>query len=185
MRYQGKQLLVALGLTLMAATGAAAQDPMVGGQSMFRSKDIVDNAVNSADHTTLVSAVKAAGLVETLKGTGPFTVFAPTNAAFSQLPEGTVSMLLQPQNKDQLGKVLTYHVVPGRYDAAALMKAIRKGNGQAMLKTVNGETLTVMMNGDRNIIVRDQKGDVADISTYDVFQSNGVIHVVDKVLLPS
>lgn len=185
MRYQAKQMLVALGLTLMAATGAAAQDPMVGGQSMFRNKDIVDNAVNSADHTTLVSAVKAAGLVETLKGTGPFTVFAPTNAAFGQLPEGTVSTLLEPQNKDQLGKVLTYHVVPGRWDAAALMKAIKKGNGQAMLKTLNGETLTVMRNGDRNIVVRDKKGDVADISTYDVFQSNGVIHVVDKVLLPS
>jgi uncharacterized surface protein with fasciclin (FAS1) repeats len=185
MRYQAKQMLVALGLTMMAATGAAAQDPMVGGQSMLRNKDIVDNAVNSADHTTLVSAVKAAGLVETLKGTGPFTVFAPTNAAFGQLPEGTVSTLLESQNKDQLGKVLTYHVVPGRWDAAALMKAIKKGNGQAMLKTLNGETLTVMRNGDRNIVVRDKKGDVADISTYDVFQSNGVIHVVDKVLLPS
>jgi uncharacterized surface protein with fasciclin (FAS1) repeats len=185
MRYQAKQMLVALGLTLMAATGAAAQEPMVGGQAMFRSKDIVDNAINSADHTTLVSAVKAAGLVETLKGTGPFTVFAPTNAAFSQLPQGTVATLLEPQNKEQLGKVLTYHVVPGRYDAAALIKAIKKGNGQAMLKTVNGETLTVRMNGDRNIVVKDRKGDVADISTYDVFQSNGVIHVVDKVLLPS
>ena len=185
MRYQARQMLVALGLTLMAATGAAAQETMVGGQSMLRSKDIVDNAVNSADHTTLVSAVKAAGLVETLKGSGPFTVFAPTNAAFSQLPEGTVAMLLEPENKEQLGKVLTYHVVAGRYDAEALMKAIKKGNGQAMLKTVNGETLTVMMNGNRNIVVRDRKGDVADISTYDVFQSNGVIHVVDKVLLPS
>jgi uncharacterized surface protein with fasciclin (FAS1) repeats len=185
MRYQARQLLVALSLTLIAATGAAAQETMVGGQSMLRSKDIVDNAVNSADHTTLVSAVKAAGLVETLKGSGPFTVFAPTNAAFSQLPDGTVAMLLEPQNKEQLGKVLTYHVVAGRYDAEALLKAIKKGNGQAMLKTVNGETLTVMMNGNRNIVVRDRKGDVADISTYDVFQSNGVIHVVDKVLLPS
>jgi uncharacterized surface protein with fasciclin (FAS1) repeats len=185
MWHQARQMLVALGLTLMATTVAAAQEPMVGGQSMFRNKDIVDNAVNSADHTTLVAAVKAAGLVETLKGSGPFTVFAPTNAAFSQLPEGTVSTLLEPQNRDQLGKVLTYHVLRGRYDAAELMKAINKGNGQAMLKTVNGETLTVMMNGDRNIIVRDRKGDVADISTYDVFQSNGVIHVVDRVLLPS
>jgi uncharacterized surface protein with fasciclin (FAS1) repeats len=185
MRYHARQFLGALALVFAAASVASAQDPMVGGQSMFPSKDIVDNAVHSADHTTLVSAVKAAGLVETLKGAGPFTVFAPTNAAFSQLPEGTVSTLLEPQNKAQLGKVLTYHVVPGRYDAAALMKAIQKGNGQAMLKTANGETLTVMMNGDRNIIVRDNKGDVADISTYDVFQSNGVIHVVDKVLLPS
>jgi uncharacterized surface protein with fasciclin (FAS1) repeats len=178
-------MLAVLTLGLVMASGAAAQETMVGGQSMLPTKDIVDNAVNSADHTTLVTAVKAAGLVETLKGSGPFTVFAPTNAAFSQLPEGTVSTLLESANKEQLGKVLTYHVVPGRYDAAALMKAIKKGKGQAMLQTVNGETLIAMMNGERNIVIRDRKGDVADISTYDVFQSNGVIHVVDKVLLPS
>ena len=185
-------LTVALG----AATTARAQDragdmamakgtTMVGGQAMFRTKDIVDNAVNSADHTMLVAAVKAAGLVETLKGQGPFTVFAPTNAAFGLLPEGTIPTLLRPENKEQLTKVLTYHVVAGRYDAAALMKAIRHGHGQATLTTVQGEPLTLAMNGDRNIVVRDAKGDVADISTYDVVQSNGVIHVVDKVLLPS
>jgi uncharacterized surface protein with fasciclin (FAS1) repeats len=197
MRYQGRQLLLTLGLALAGASAAAAQETMkgdmamekgttmVGGQAMFRSRDIVDNAVNSADHTTLVAAVKAAGLVETLKGSGPFTVFAPTNAAFAQLPDGTIPTLLKPENKQQLTRVLTYHVVPGRYDAAALMKAIRNGRGQATLKTVSGEPLTLMMNGDRNIVVRDEKGDVADISTYDVMQSNGVIHVVDKVLLPS
>ena len=184
-----------LGLTLTLGATASAQDSghmdmdrnttMVGGQAMFKTKDIVDNAVQSADHTTLVAAVKAADLVGTLKGAGPFTVFAPTNAAFAQLPEGTVPTLLEPNNKGQLTKVLTYHVVSGRYDAAALTKAIRQGHGQAMLKTVQGESLTLMMNGDRNIVVRDAKGDVADISTYDVVQSNGVIHVIDKVLLPS
>ena len=158
---------------------------MVGGQAMYRTKDIVDNAVNSADHTTLVAAVKAAGLVETLKGAGPFTVFAPTNAAFAQLPEGTVSTLLRPENKDQLTKVLTYHVVAGAYDADALMKAIKGGHGEATLKTVSGGWLTFTMNGDRNIVVRDAKGGVANISTYDVRQSNGVIQVIDRVLLPS
>ena len=184
-----------LTLALGAATTARAQDQaamgmakgttMVGGQAMFRTRDIVDNAVNSADHTTLVAAVKAAGLVETLKGQGPFTVFAPTNAAFGLLPEGTIPTLLKPENKGQLTKVLTYHVVSGRYDASALMKAIKQGHGQATLTTVQGEPLTLSLNGDRNIVVRDAKGDVADISTYDVIQSNGVIHVVDKVLLPS
>jgi uncharacterized surface protein with fasciclin (FAS1) repeats len=156
----------------------------VGGQAMFRTRDIVDNAVNSADHTTLVMAVKAAGLVETLKGAGPFTVFAPTNAAFGALPEGTVPKLLEPKSKEQLTRVLTYHVVPGRYDAAALMQAIRNGDGTASLKTASGETLWIM-NGERNVVVRDAKGGIASISTYDVIQSNGVIHVVDKVLLPS
>jgi uncharacterized surface protein with fasciclin (FAS1) repeats len=186
-------LLLALTLTSTAAAQGSSQSAMamdegttmVGGQAMFRTRDIVDNAVNSADHTTLVAAVKAAGLVETLKGSGPFTVFAPTNAAFGALPEGTVPMLLQPENKEQLTRVLTYHVVPGRYDAAALMKAIRKGDGKAALKTASGETLWIMMNGDRNVVVRDAKGGIASISTYDVIQSNGVIHVVDKVLLPS
>ena len=193
--YTTRSALV-LSLALAAASAASAQErsaemsmdkgtTMVGGQAMFRTKDIVDNAVNSADHTTLVAAVKAAGLVETLKGDGPFTVFAPTNAAFGLLPEGTVSTLLRPENKGQLTKVLTYHVVAGRYDASALMKAIKQGHGRATLRTVQGEPLTLTMNGDRNIVVRDAKGDVADISTYDVVQSNGVIHVVDKVLLPS
>jgi uncharacterized surface protein with fasciclin (FAS1) repeats len=194
---QTRPALAAIALMLAGATAGAAQGngkgdmamndktTMVGGQAMFRTKDIVDNAVNSADHTTLVAAVKAAGLVETLKGSGPFTVFAPTNAAFAALPEGTVANLLEPESKEQLTKVLTYHVVPGRLDAAALMKAIRKGDGKATLITVSGEQLWVMMNGDRNVVVRDAKGGVAAISTYDVVQSNGVIHVVDKVLLPS
>lgn len=183
-------------LTLAGASTAAAQGSsrsmatdeqttIVGGQAMFPAKDIVDNAVNSADHTTLVAAVKAAGLVETLKGPGPFTVFAPTNVAFAALPEGTVPTLLEPKNKEQLTRVLTYHVVPGRYDAAALMKAIQKGHGKASLTTASGDTLWIMMNGDRNVVVRDAKGGVANISTYDVMQSNGVIHVVDRVLLPS
>ncbi len=192
-----RYFLALLLVTLAAASTAGAQgssqsqmamnEPttMVGGQAMFRTRDIVDNAINSADHTTLVAAVKAAGLVETLKGEGPFTVFAPTNAAFAALPEGTVQTLLEPKNKDQLTRVLTYHVVPGRYDVAALMKAIEKGDGKASLKTASGETLWVMMNGDRNVVVRDAKGGVANISTYDVIQSNGIIHVVDKVLLPS
>ena len=192
-----RYFLALLLVTLAAASTAGAQgssqsqmamnEPttMVGGQAMFRTRDIVDNAINSADHTTLVAAVKAAGLVETLKGEGPFTVFAPTNAAFAALPEVTVQTLLEPKNKDQLTRVLTYHVVPGRYDVAALMKAIKKGDGKASLKTASGETLWVMMNGDRNVVVRDAKGGVANISTYDVIQSNGIIHVVDKVLLPS
>ena len=186
-------LLMALaGASSVAAQGSshsemAMNEPttMVGGQAMFRTQDIVDNAVNSADHTTLVAAVKAAGLVETLKGQGPFTVFAPTNAAFAALPEGTVPTLLEPKNKEQLTRVLTYHVVPGRYDATALMKAIKKGDGKASLKTASGETLWVKMNGDRNVVVVDAKGGVANISVYDVIQSNGIIHVVDKVLLPS
>ena len=185
-------LLTLAGASTAAAQGAgqsemAMNEPttMVGGQAMFRTRDIVDNAVNSADHTTLVAAVKAAGLVETLKGEGPFTVFAPTNAAFAALPEGTVPTLLEPKNKEQLTRVVTYHVVPGRYDAAGLMQAIEHGHGKAALKTASGETLWVMMNGDRNIVVRDAKGGVASISTYDVIQSNGIIHVVDRVLLPS
>jgi uncharacterized surface protein with fasciclin (FAS1) repeats len=150
-----------------------------------RDQGTLDHAVNSKDYTTLVAAVKAAGLVETLKGSGPFTVFAPTNAAFAALPEGTVPTLLEPKNREQLTGVLTYHVVPGRYDADALMKAIRQGDGRASLKTASGETLSVMMNGERNVAVRDAKGGVANISVYDVIQSNGVIHVVDRVLLPS
>ena len=194
---QTRPALAAIALILASATAGAAQGngtsdmamddqtTMVGGQAMFRTKDIVDNAVNSADHTTLVAAVKAAGLVETLKGSGPFTVFAPTNAAFAALPDGTVPALLKPENKEQLTKVLTYHVVPGRLDAAALMKAIKRGDGKATLTTASGESLWIMMNGDRNVVVRDAKGGVAAISTYDVMQSNGVIHVVDKVLLPS
>ncbi len=192
-----RSILAFLLMALAGASSAPAQgsshsemamnEPttMVGGQAMLRTRDIVDNAVNSADHTPLVAAVKAAGLVETLKGPGPFTVFAPTNAAFAALPEGTVFTLLEPKNKEQLTRILTYHVVPGRYDAAALMKAIKKGDGKASLKTASGETLWIEMNGDRNVVVVDAKGGVANISTYDVIQSNGIIHVVDRVLLPS
>jgi len=162
----------------------AADAVMVGGQSMLPSKDIVDNAVNSADHTTLVAAVKAAGLVDTLKGKGPFTVFAPTNAAFGKLPAGTVENLVKPENKASLTKILTYHVVPGKYDFAALEKAIKKNKGSAQLATANGAKLTFVMNGKHNINVKDDSGNTASISTYDVYQSNGVINVIDTVLLP-
>ncbi len=160
-------------------------NPMVGGKAMLATKDIVDNAVNSADHTTLVAAVKAAGLVETLKSKGPFTVFAPTNAAFAQLPAGAVDGLLKPENKGQLTAVLTYHVVAGKYDAAALMDLVAKNHGTATLKTVQGAPLTITMNGPRNLQVADAKGRTANISIYDVYQSNGVILVIDKVLMPN
>ena len=173
-----------------AAQGGSMASPaqmstvVVGGQQMFPNKNIVDNAVNSADNTTLVAAVKAAGLVGPLQGPGPLTVFAPTNAAFNALPPGTVPTLLQPQNKGQLTAVLTYHVVPGRLDFAALSALIAQGGGTAVLKTLNGATLTAQMNGPRNIVLIDAKGGVAHITTYDVYQSNGVIQVIDKVLLP-
>lgn len=156
----------------------------VGGQPMYAGKNIVANAVNSADHTTLVAAVKAAGLVSTLEGPGPFTVFAPTNEAFAALPKGTVPTLLEPQNKPTLTKVLTYHVVPGRLTFDALHQMIMDHNGEATLTTVEGGKLMVKMNGPHNIEVIDAKGGVAQISTYDVMQSNGVIQVVDKVLMP-
>ena len=157
---------------------------MVGGQQMFPGKDIVDNAVNSADHTTLVAAVKAAGLVQTLKGPGPYTVFAPTNDAFAKLPAGTVATLLKPENKATLTKVLTYHVVSGKLDFDSLHKMVMDANGTATLTTVAGEKLMVKMNGPHNILISDAKGDVAHITTYDVVQSNGVIQVIDKVMLP-
>jgi uncharacterized surface protein with fasciclin (FAS1) repeats len=157
---------------------------MVGGQAMLPSRDIVDNAVNSADHTTLVAAVKAAGLVDTLKGKGPFTVFAPTNEAFAELPAGTVDSLLMPENKAKLTGILTYHVVAGRLDFRALEHKIRDGGGEARLQTVNGATLTAKMNGDHNIVLEDGMGHYAHISTYDVYQSNGVIQVIDHVLMP-
>src|SRR5277367_5895431 len=174
-----------LSLVIACTAFAADKTPIVGGQPMYPTKDIIDNAVNSADHTTLVAAVKAAGLVETLKGPGPFTVFAPTNEAFAKLPAGTVDMLLKPENHDMLVKVLTYHVVPGRISTAALKKQIRAGHGQATLKTVSGGTLTFMMNGDDNITIKDEKGDVANLTIANVNQSNGVIQVIDTVLLPS
>jgi uncharacterized surface protein with fasciclin (FAS1) repeats len=151
---------------------------------MFPQKNIVQNAMNSKDHTTLVAAVKAAGLVDTLQGKGPFTVFAPVNAAFEALPAGTVDSLLKPENKAMLTKVLTYHVVPGRITSADLDLLIKKGHGTAGLTTVSGGKLWIMKNGDRNITVKDEAGATADISVYDVMQSNGVIHSVDRVLMP-
>ena len=160
------------------------ENPMVGGAAMYPSKTIVANAMNSADHTTLVAAVKAAGLVDTLNSAGPFTVFAPTNAAFAQLPAGTVDTLLMAENKSTLTKVLTYHVVSGKYDSKALAKLISKGKGKAWLKTVSGDTLTAWMDGDK-IILRDEKGGMSTVTTADVYQSNGVIHVVNAVLLPN
>ena len=156
---------------------------MVGGAEMYPSKNIVENAVNSKDHTTLVAAVKSAGLVETLQGKGPFTVFAPVNSAFDALPAGTVDNLLKPENKAQLTAVLTYHVVPGKLDSKELMKWVKKGNGMATLKTVQGEELTVMEK-DGSLWVKDTKGNVAQVTIGDVYQSNGVIHVINKVLLP-
>ena len=177
--------VITLSAALLVANVAFAENTvMVGGQSMYPSKDIIDNAVNSADHTTLVAAVKAAGLVDTLKGKGPFTVFAPTNEAFGKLPAGTVDTLVKPENKATLTKILTYHVVPGKYDFMALSNAITKGGGQAELATASGGKLTFKKNGMHNIDVIDEGGHVASISTYDVYQSNGVINVVDSVLMP-
>ena len=189
-----KKLMIAVGVSVLlgaCASGTAMSDsgggmssnPMVGGAAMYPTKDIVDNAVNSKDHTTLVAAVKAADLVGTLKSPGPFTVFAPTNAAFSALPAGTVDTLLKPENKPTLTKVLTYHVVPGRMDGPALMSAINAGGGKATLKTASGGTLTATMSGS-NVMVTDAKGGTAMVTIANVYQSNGVIHVVNKVLLP-
>lgn len=157
---------------------------MVGGQEMFPAKNIVQNAVNSADHTTLVAAVKAAGLVDTLESPGPFTVFAPTNEAFAKLPQGTVETLLKPENKDTLTKVLTYHVVAGKWSAADLMKQIKMGHGTAELKTVEGGKLWAMAQG-KTIMLKDEKGGTSTVTIADVFQSNGVIHVIDSVLMPN
>jgi uncharacterized surface protein with fasciclin (FAS1) repeats len=168
----------------LATPALAATSVIVGGQPMYPSKNIVANAVNSADHTTLVAAVKAAGLVETLQGPGPFTVFAPVNSAFAALPAGTVDTLLKPENKGKLTGVLTYHVVAGRITAADLKSRVKSGGGQAMLKTVAGGTLTASMNGPNNVIIKDANGGWANITVYDVMQSNGVIHSIDKVLLP-
>ncbi len=177
--------LVAMMFMSSAASAQMMKDsPMVGGAAMYPTKTIVDNAMNSADHTTLVAAVKAAGLVDTLKGNGPFTVFAPTNAAFDQLPAGTVDNLLKPENKAMLTRVLTYHVVAGKYDSQALAKLIAKGKGKASLKTVSGGILWAMMDGG-NIVLRDEKGGTSTVTTADVYQSNGVIHVVNTVLMPN
>ncbi|MCA1622250.1 MAG: fasciclin domain-containing protein [Acidobacteria bacterium] len=158
-------------------------NPMVGGAAMYKTKNIVQNAVNSKDHTTLVAAVKAAGLVETLQGKGPFTVFAPTNSAFNALPAGTVDTLVKPENKAMLTKILTYHVVAGNMDSKKIMKAIKKGNGKAMLTTVSGDTLTASMNGN-SLVLTDEKGGISTVTIANVKQSNGVIHVVDTILMP-
>ena len=171
------------GTSVLAQTAMAGASVMVGGAPMLPTKDIIDNAVNSKDHTTLVAAVKAAGLVETLKGPGPFTVFAPTNAAFAALPAGTVDTLLKPENKGMLTGILTYHVVAGKMDAAAITKAIADGKGTATLKTVAAGTLTAKAAGGK-VMVTDEKGGSATVTIADVYQSNGVIHVVEKVLLP-
>jgi uncharacterized surface protein with fasciclin (FAS1) repeats len=162
----------------------AAATVMVGGAPMYQTKNIIENAVNSKDHTTLVAAVKAAGLVDTLEGKGPFTVFAPTNEAFGKLPEGTVGTLVKPENKAMLTKILTYHVVAGKISGADLKKAIAGGNGKAELKTVQGETLTVEEKGGKLELI-DAKGGTSMITIADVDQSNGVIHVVDTVLMPN
>ena len=169
--------------TVNAVAGDKEKTVMVGGAAMYPSKTIVDNAVNSKDHTTLVAAVKAAGLVETLQSAGPFTVFAPTNAAFDMLPKGTVETLVKPENKGTLTTVLTYHVVAGKWDAKSLMKMVKDGNGMAKVKTVQGEELTVMEKGG-SLWIKDAKGGTAKVTTKDVFQSNGVIHVIDHVLMP-
>ena len=176
--------LMAVTLTFSAATVLAQKDPEVGGAAMFPTKNIVENAVNSKDHTTLVAAVKAAGLVDTLEGPGPFTVFAPTNEAFAKLPAGTVDTLLKPENKDQLVKILTYHVVAGKVSSKELVKLIKSGGGKAMLKTVAGGTLTASLQGSK-VVLTDEKGGTATVTIADVYQSNGIIHVVDAVLLPN
>ncbi len=185
--------LIAAGGALALAAGAAAplsaesmseKTVNVGGAPMYPSKNIIQNAVNSKDHTTLVAAVKAAGLVETLSGPGPFTVFAPTNEAFAKLPAGTVETLIKPENKATLTKILTYHVVAGRMTAANLMKAVKDGEGEAKLKTVSGDWLIVKQAGPGRLTITDAKGDVAMVTIADVLQSNGVIHVIDTVLLP-
>jgi uncharacterized surface protein with fasciclin (FAS1) repeats len=184
---------ITLAVLLLAGTGfsSKAQDMKmasektveVGGAPMYPSKNIIDNAVNSQDHTTLVAAVKAAGLVETLQGKGPFTVFAPNNAAFDKLPKGTVDNLVKPENKATLTKVLTYHVVSGKLDSKELMKWIKKGKGTATLTTVQGGKLWIMQKGGK-LWLKDEKGNTAQITISDVYQSNGVIHVIDTVVMP-
>jgi uncharacterized surface protein with fasciclin (FAS1) repeats len=179
-------IAVAATTLTLGTTASFAKDGktvMVGGAPMYPSKNIIENAINSKDHTTLVAAVKAAGLVETLQGSGPFTVFAPTNAAFNMLPAGAVDNLLKPENKAALTGVLTYHVVAGNLDARALMAKVKEGKGMAMLTTVQGEQLTVMQK-DNSLWIKDAKGGVAKVSIKDVRQSNGVIHVIDHVLMP-
>lgn len=172
-------------ITLVAASAMlAANNPMVGGHEMFPSKNIVQNALNSDDHTTLVAAVKAAGLVDTLEGPGPYTVFAPTNEAFAKLPSGTVDNLLMGENKATLTKILTYHVVAGKMDSNEIAKAIKMGHGKAELTTVSGGELWARMQG-KDLILTDEKGGMAKVTIANVYQSNGVIHVIDAVLMPN
>ncbi|MCW9037553.1 fasciclin domain-containing protein [Altibacter sp.] len=187
--------LIALTVTLLVGSTSIAQDKMmkdamnnektvmVGGAAMYPSKNIIENAVNSKDHTTLVAAVKAGELVDVLQGEGPFTVFAPTNAAFAKLPDGTVEALVKPENKAKLQSILTYHVLSGNYSAEAIVNSIKKGKGKATFKTVNGGTLTAMLKGN-NVVLKDENGGISMVTITDVFQSNGVIHVVDTVVLP-
>ena len=174
----------AIAQTPMAQSAMASDTVIVGGAPMYPAKNIIENAVNSKDHTTLVAAVKAAGLVDTLEGKGPFTVFAPTNEAFAKLPPGTVDTLLKPENKAMLVKILTYHVVSGRYSAADLMKMVGAGGGKATLKTVEGETLTISENGS-HLYISGEKSGVAEVTISDVNQSNGVIQVINSVVLPT
>jgi uncharacterized surface protein with fasciclin (FAS1) repeats len=182
-----RKFAVVLAMVAIAVTSAVAgmKNPVVGGQEMYPTKNIIENAVNSADHTTLVAAVKAAGLVETLEGAGPFTVFAPTNEAFAKLPAGTVDMLLKPENKAELTKVLTYHVVAGRWSASDLKKQIKAGNGTAELTTVEGGKLWASLHDGIHIMLKDEKGGTALVTIPNVFQSNGVIHVIDTVVMPN
>jgi uncharacterized surface protein with fasciclin (FAS1) repeats len=181
-----KHTIAVLGASLLLTLGiaSAARNPMVGGQAMYENKNIIENAVKSADHTTLVAAVKAAGLVETLSSAGPFTVFAPTNAAFGKLPAGTVDTLVKPENKATLTKILTYHVVAGKLTSVDLKKQIKMGNGKAMLKTVQGGNLTAMMEGNK-LTLTDDKGGKSTVTIGNVMQSNGVIHVIDTVVMPN
>jgi uncharacterized surface protein with fasciclin (FAS1) repeats len=182
-----KKFAVLIAIVAIAVTSAVAgmKNPVVGGQEMYPTKNIVENAVNSADHTTLVAAVKAAGLVPTLESAGPFTVFAPTNEAFAKLPAGTVDTLLKPENKAMLTKVLTYHVVSGRLSASDLKKQIKAGNGTAELTTVEGGKLWASLQDGNHIVLKDEKGGTAMVTIPNVFQSNGVIHVIDSVVLPN
>ena len=184
MKFTRTALAAASVLALTSFSGGAfAKDPMVGGAPMYASKNIVENAVNSKDHTTLVAAVKAAGLVDTLEGAGPFTVFAPTNEAFKKLPAGTVDNLLKPENKGQLQAVLTYHVVPGALTAKDLIEQIKAGGGKAEVKTVQGEPLTFEKRG-KSVVIIDSKGHTGVVTIPNVMQSNGVIHVINTVMIP-
>ena len=182
-----RKFAVVLAIVAIAVTSAVAgmKNPVVGGQEMYPTKNIIENAVNSADHTTLVAAVKAAGLVETLEGPGPFTVFAPTNEAFAKLPAGTVDTLLKPENKTMLTKVLTYHVVSGRWSASDLKQQIKAGNGTAELTTVEGGKLWASVQDGTHIMLKDEKGGTALVTIPNAFQSNGVIHVIDTVVMPN